>query len=60
MERFEDVGHTVYGMAWYKTNLRKDMLIFLALAQKEVHLEGFANTKCNCELFKRVRIVFLS
>lgn len=55
-QRFDSVSNAIYLLDWYTfpTDIQKDLLILLTLAQNSIYLEGYADIQCTNEIFKKV------
>lgn len=56
-QRFEQLGDAVYVLDWYKCplDMQKDLGTVIALAQKRVFVQSFADTRSTREVFKKVK-----
>lgn len=55
-KQFEEVGDVGFQLSWYNLplDIQKDLLLIIYLAQKQIYLRGFGDTRTTHTVFKKV------
>lgn len=55
-ESYKNVGIFINQLDWYEYPLKmqKDLQLMIAVSQNNIYIQGFGNTRCTREMFKKV------
>lgn len=55
-ERFKNMATFLYSLEWYEypTVMQRDLQLMIAISQEIIYIQGFGNTRCTRENFKKV------
>lgn len=55
-ESFLNLSIFIYRLDWYEfpPKMQKDLQLMIAISQENIYIQGFGNTRCTREMFKKV------